>query len=359
MLRDAQVIQKFSFIESLSLSSDGINRTEQIALDEISAEKIESCQQQAAPALLSKPDLTATLADETANEASAMVAAANIASTINTSWYESDSDSYSLNLEEINNYSASEQQKDDYAPKNRNYLGKILFALSCSYFLFVLWWLFGHQGETVLTRLTGGQQITLSKSDAQFIDYIERSLASIDRQVEENKENSGEDHEVVYVPVYTPTSATPTVPQVSQVSSNNLPLTSLPKSDTPTIPEPVAMTQPQPTSSAETLKIPAPPPPPTPNPLSSETSSQVLDKQVPDKIATATTKPAIKHTLIGILELGENKSAALIKAQGQTRRIWVGEEISNGGWLLESVANQTAKISYQGQVRSVAVGETF
>ena len=355
MLRDAQVIQKFSFIESLSLSSDGINRTEQIALDEISAKEVESCQQQAAPELLSKPDLTATPADETANEASAMVAAANIASTINTSWYESDSDSYNLNLEEISKYSASEQQKDDYIPKkNRNYLGKILFALSCSYFLFVLWWLFGHQGETVLTRLTGGQQITLSKSDAQFIDYVERSLASIDRQVEENKENSGEDHQVVYVPVYTPTSATPTVPQVSQVSNNNLPLTSLPKSDTPTIPEPVAMRQPQPTSPPEVLKIPAPPPPPTSNPLSSETSSQV-----PNKIATAPAKPAIKHTLIGILELGENKSAALIKAQGQTRRIWVGEEISNSGWLLESVANQTAKISYQGQVRSVAVGETF
>lgn len=57
-------------------------------------------------------------------------------------------------------------------------------------------------------------------------------------------------------------------------------------------------------------------------------------------------------------QLGGDRSAALIKVQGQTRRVWAGEEI-NDGWILESIANQQANISYQGEVRSISVGETF
>ncbi|WP_019505411.1 hypothetical protein [Pleurocapsa sp. PCC 7319] len=353
MLRDAshqQVIQKFSFIQSLNLSR-GMNQDKQKFLEPKKAAQDDSPQHQRATALLNKSNSTATTTDKTANEASSLVITTDMASTINPSWYESDSNSYSLSFPENIKYSGSEQQTDNNPPPSRNYLGKILFALSCSYFLFVWWWLFGHHGSQILTRLMGGQRITISKSDAQFIDYMESSLATIERQIEAKKENAAQGNEVVYVPVYTPTPATPTLPPVA---NNNLPATPIPNSNAPQIPKPVAIKQPQLDIPSEALKIPAPPPLPTPTPLNSSSPSQVT-KPSP----TSPPKPTIKHTLIGVLELGENKSAALVKAKGQTRRVWVGEKITGNGWILESVANQTAQISYQGQVRSIVVGETF
>ena len=137
--------------------------------------------------------------------------------------------------------------------------------------------------------------------------------------------------QVVYVPVYTPASPKPAPPQLSTI----------------TIPEPTP--------------IPLPPPPITAPPSLSE-SKPVTQAPAPQQaepvVATAISQPAIKHTLIGILELGD-KSAALFKVRGTTKRIWLGEEIDNSGWILESISNQTVKISYQGEMRSLSVGETF
>jgi hypothetical protein len=343
MVRDAshqQVIQKFSFIESLNLSR-GISQDDQTTLNQINTERLVNSPSQAT----AKFSYLAPCAKKESKD-NALVATTGTTSTINTSWYESDSPNYNLNLAEIIKYSGVENLPDHHASHNRNYLGKILFALACSYCLFVLWWLFGHQFSKLLTTLTGGQQITLSKSDVEFIDYMERSLDNIERQA--NKNNGDQEEKVVYVPVYTPSTATPTIPQVS---SNNLPPTTI-----PTTPEPLTVA-PTPASS-EVLKIPEPPPLPAPTPLAPTITPQESQSET---VATATTtaKPAVKHTLLGILDLGENKSAALVKVNDQTIRIWVGEEINHSGLILESVDDQTAKISYQGQIRSIAVGETF
>ena len=338
MIRDAshqQVIQKFSFIESLNLSRK-VSRSTQANLGKIDTVQAFTEQQQSKyvePALAVKT--------ETKAKDSAIVASVNSSSTISADWYQTDSSAYSLSLAEIVNSvnSAPENSIDPSQPKNSSYLGKVLFALASSYCLFVLWWLFGHQGNKVLTMLTGGRQIVLSKSDVQFIDYMERSLNKLDRQLEANQEASGND-DVVYVPVYTPTPATSPVPQIA---SNNLPLTALPNSNAPAVP--------QPQSASQALKIPAPPPLPAPTSLDNNSGQENLSATV--------NKPPIQHTLIGILELGEDNSAALIKIGGQTRRVWLGEEINPDGWILESVGNQRAIISYQGQVRTIAVGETF
>lgn len=336
MLRDAnyrQVIQKFSFIENLN-STRGIDRADRQILNEIDLEQ----------AFNFVPQPTSQ-SQKTPQVSSAIVATENTA-TIETNWYES-SDDYGLSLAEMARYTASDKPADNYEPKSRNYLGKILFALSCSYCAFVLWWLFGHQANKVLTHLTGGRHITISKSDVEFIDYMERSLDTIDRQPEAKKLDRDRD-EVVYVPVYTP-NATPTFPQIS---SSNLPLTPLPNNNAPTIPEPVAIAKPKPTPPPQTLKIPAPPPLPAPTPLPEKAVEA-------PKAAATTSKPAIKHTLTGILELGAGKSAALVRINGQTRRFWIGEKIGNSQWVLESVSDRTATISDRGQVRSIAVGETF
>ncbi len=334
MIRDAshqQVIQKFSFIESLNLSRK-VSRSPQSNFGKIDNDRAFTRQQQS-----KSPEPAYSVETEEKAQDSVIVASAINSSTISADWYQADSNAYSLSLAEIVNSvnSAPENYVDHNQPKNSSYLGKVLFALASSYCLFVLWWLFGHQGNRVLTMLTGGRQIVLSKSDIQFIDYMERSLNKLDRQLEANREASGND-DVVYVPVYTPTPATSQVPQIA---TNNLPLTTLSNSNAPAVPPPQA------------LKIPAPPPLPAPTSIENNSGQENL---------TATAiKPPIQHTLIGILELGEDSSAALIKIGGQTRRVWLGEEVNPDGWILESVGNQRAIISYQGQVRTIAVGETF
>ncbi|MCC0178416.1 hypothetical protein I4641_15670 [Waterburya agarophytonicola K14] len=339
MLRDAsqkQVIQKFSFIESLNLSQklkSGDRVPQDINVNQAfnflppsSLKSSGSTPREATKATLSQEDAAIIAAVKTANLA-----------------HNSDlphSDNSYPGIAEIIKYSDLNYRSQEYHPKNPNYLGKILFAIAVSYCLFVLWWLFGHQGSKFITRMMGGKHITLSQSDVEFIDRLERSLDTIDRQLEAQKSSSEEEDKVVYIPVYTPSNNTPTISAPATIPQT----------------QSSATFQEKLSPSPEALKIPAPPPLPAPTPTpSAETSTP----QESAKIAAIASKPTVKHTLIGILELGGGKSAALIKVNGQTRRFWLGEEISSSGWTLESITNQTAKINYQGEVRSIAVGETF
>jgi len=344
MLRDAshqQVIEKFSFIHSLTLSGE-LDKAQLLDAEKIDTDRIVNQKQHSAAQIPQVRDESLGFSPvETASATSSMVASPAATSTIDTQWYklEPNSDSYNLNLSEIVRFADSQSQAAHYSPQKPNYLGKILFALSCSYFIFAWWWLFGHQGTKIFAMLTGEKQISISKSDADFIDYMERSLSTIDRQTQGNQ-NSDRDDEIVYVPVYTKTTAVPATPQIA---------TTL-----PTVPQSLVDSLPQPTPDPGAVtKIPAPPPLPAPTPLADTPSPQETPV-----VSSAIAQPAINHTLIGILELGD-KSAALIKVKGATERIWLREEIGNSGWILESVTNQKAEISYQGQVRSVAVGETF
>ena len=337
MLRDAsqkQVIQKFSFIEDVD-ASRGIKTANQQVGDEIEVDVDRAFNfiPQTNSASMSVSEESEASKSDKSDRA---IATTTNAVKANTLARLTKSDVSELNLAEKIRYSALNYPIGNKVSPKRNYLGKILFALSCSYSLFVLWWLFGHQGIKLVTHLTGGRYITLSQSDVKFIDHLEKSLATLDRELAAEKADSNEDR-VMYVPVYTP------------------------QNSPPTIPAPVTFSKPQPASTTKTgfpptppaLKIPAPPPLPTSTSIP-ESKSNVASH------ASDTLKPvAIKHTLTGILDLGVGKSAALIRVNGQTRRFWIGEEIGNSGWILESVTNQTAKINDRGRIRSIAVGETF
>ncbi|MGL5833434.1 MAG: hypothetical protein ACRC1Z_09405, partial [Waterburya sp.] len=172
---------------------------------------------------------------------------------------------------------------------------------------------------------------------------------------------------VVYVPVYTP------APSNSAIASNNLPLATFPSSSPSSgVPSMPVLPPPNP-EPAEPLAIPEPPPLPAPTPLGDNfTSAEQIEPINQTAIAESerreastlvqsqiATRPNINHTLVGVLELGAGRSAALVKIKGQTRRIWVGETIDTEGWVLESISDQQANISNQGQVRAISVGETF
>lgn len=267
---------------------------------------------------------------------------------------------YSLDLPEQLKFSAEINQSNQFIFRH---LGKIVFALSSSYLIFVAWWLAGHSyyGQlfpfsalrTVLN--ISGQEI--SAADLQFIDYMERSLESIHSEESTELSNSGnkqENSEVVYVPVYNLTKNNSPLP----MNHSNLPFPSHSSINNSSLPIPII-----------------PPPPPIKSSTSAfSRSSMSMSKSNRKKVSLPTSLPSSpissniipksntstlkNYTLLGIFELGK-RSAALFKVDGVTKRIWVGEKLNNEGWTLDSVTNQKAKITRQGEIRSLSVGEKF
>ena len=84
--------------------------------------------------------------------------------------------------------------------------------------------------------------------------------------------------------------------------------------------------------------------------------SSTTQEMVP--VAYAPAVPLSTHILEGLLELG-NKSAALFKIEGVTRRVNIGESIGSSGWTLVDVANGEAVIRRNGEVRSIYTGQKF
>ncbi|MDZ8259414.1 hypothetical protein [Nostoc sp. ChiQUE01b] len=84
-----------------------------------------------------------------------------------------------------------------------------------------------------------------------------------------------------------------------------------------------------------------------------ESEPTITQEQVYPATAIA---EAPSNTLEGLLELG-NKSAALFKIDGVTRRINMGESIGSSGWTLVDVSNGEAVIRRNGEVRSIYAGQ--
>ncbi|MCW5313469.1 hypothetical protein GTQ43_06495 [Nostoc sp. KVJ3] len=87
--------------------------------------------------------------------------------------------------------------------------------------------------------------------------------------------------------------------------------------------------------------------------LAPESEPTITQEQVYPATAIA---EAPTNTLEGLLELG-NKSAALFKIDGVTRRINMGESIGSSGWTLVEVSNGEAVIRRNGEVRSIYAGQ--
>ncbi|MEH2255732.1 hypothetical protein [Nostoc sp.] len=87
--------------------------------------------------------------------------------------------------------------------------------------------------------------------------------------------------------------------------------------------------------------------------LAPESEPTITQEQVYPPTAIA---EAPSNTLEGLLELG-NKSAALFKIDGVTRRINMGESIGSSGWTLVDVSNGEAVVRRNGEVRSIYAGQ--
>ena len=351
-----QVIEKFSFIYTLTRSSD--RDTNQLT-KQVSVE-VQECTDNSHDEPCHKIVHSSSLESVTL---SSVLGFPNLALTNGASLnaLEGLVSNYSLDLAEPLELSAEDRQNKKFIVRH---LGKIVFALSSSYLIFVGWWLAGHHYYGRLFPFSAlravinisGQEI--AASDLQFIDYMERSLANIEGNQAigiSNSPNQQGNEEVVYVPVYNLTQTN------SSSSINSSPLTFPFHSSANNVPLPIPM---------------IPPPPPIKSPQAALKPAPIISRQLPQAKPTlpsslppsARTKVSshshlppstIKdYTLLGVLELGK-RSAALFKVDGVTKRIWVGEALDYQDWILDSVTNQKAKLTRQGETRSLSVGEKF
>jgi hypothetical protein len=187
-----------------------------------------------------------------------------------------------------------------------------------------------------------------SQSDAEFLDYMERSLDVIDRRATAN--NSSTTAEIPAPPAATSTASGSTSgSQPAQASVPErvfVPVYQPPQNlSFPGLGQPAQPAQPTQPSQAVPLTQPAVPSAPA--------------ASAPAAVATAPNiAPSLNYTLVGLLELGD-RSAALFEVNGTPQRIYVGESIGSSGWTLVSVQNEEALIRRNGEVRSVYVGQRF
>ena len=161
--------------------------------------------------------------------------------------------------------------------------------------------------------------------------------------------------ERIYIPVYqspAPQYQIPTVPAVpipptlpSSLAVNNPPLNLIQPAT-----KPIAKTTQvnlKPTAvNPQPLKV-APPKLPTIVPPAPAKESN---------ISPQISAPSYSAQLDGLLELG-NKSVALFKVDGISRRINLGENIGTTGWTLVEVSNGEAIVRRNGEVRSIYTGQ--
>ena len=219
-------------------------------------------------------------------------------------------------------------------PQPNRYFDKIFFTVACGYLVFVLWWLLGYKNGQLsnVFAFIPHHQEAISQADAEFLDYMKRSLEVIERKQTASITASQQDSSpIVYVPVYT---SNPTI-QAQQPAPIPLPPPPLPMATAPT---PVA-------------KIPPPPVLETPENSTALPTPPPLDE-------ANTVKPLKSYTLVGLMELGENPTA-MFKGKSGTKRIVVGQKIDDSGWKLEAVQERNVVISRQGKSRTISIGENF
>ncbi|WP_016951966.1 hypothetical protein [Anabaena sp. PCC 7108] len=163
--------------------------------------------------------------------------------------------------------------------------------------------------------------------------------------------------ERIYIPVYQapqPMRPLPQVPPIPTQGSAPNPVQPVAKP----IPEKVSTTSvktpataTKPAVNPQPLQI-APPKLPT----AKATTPTAVPEKAPTIIQAQASLPGYSAELEGLLELG-NKSAALFKVNGVTRRINLGESIGSSGWTLVDVSKGEAIIRRNGEVRSIYAGQ--
>ncbi len=251
--------------------------------------------------------------------------------TISDQWYE-----IGLNpaVAELDLCSLPSDDDSFSQAKPNRYFDKIFFTVACGYLVFVLWWLLGYKNGQLsnVFAFMPHHQKTISQADAEFLEYMKRSLEVIERKQIASITPSQQDFSpIVYVPVYTSN------PNIQAQQPTPIPL--------PPPPPPMTTAS---TPVAKITNIPV---------LKTPEDSTALPTPPPVDEATS-VRPLKSYTLVGLMELGENPTA-MFKGKSGTKRIVVGQKIDDSGWKLEAVQERNVVISRQGQSRTISIGENF
>ncbi len=172
--------------------------------------------------------------------------------------------------------------------------------------------------------------------------------------------------ERIYIPVYqssAPRYQLPTVPAVpiapsSSSAVNNPDINTVkPAVNNPAVNIAKLATKP----TAKTTQVNLNPTTVNPQPLKVAppklpTIAPTVREKEPTNTVQQVSSPTYSAQLDGLLELG-NKSVALFKVDGISRRINLGENIGATGWTLVEVSNGEAIIRRNGEVRSIYTGQ--
>lgn len=247
-------------------------------------------------------------------------------------------------------------------PPKRSLFDKLLLGVAgASVLLTALIWLSAQSGiqrfwgdkttTTVATAPT--QQDPQAVADAQFSQYIQKSLEMIDQLGPTTPKGATAPATTPQAPTALPT--TPVNGNLAQAPSRiptaleriyrpipRDPQRLIPRPVTPVNPMPVVTVRPAPVPRVAVAPAPVPAAPIAPVPAA----------------PTVAPVPAAVHTLQGIIEWGD-RSAALFDINGSTQRVNLGESIGTSGWTLVKVTNSEALIRRNGEVRSIYVGQKF
>ena len=144
--------------------------------------------------------------------------------------------------------------------------------------------------------------------------------------------------------------ALPPPPPLNETIVNAQPITQ-PKSPIPYV-KPSPVTPPPKLNTVPTLDT-----------LKSITTQETAINTVPSPSTSEITEELnnvkYDYTLIGVVQLPNNKSFALFKNNNLTEKVSVGKEIGTSGWVLMAINEQQAVISYQNESKNLRVGEKF
>ncbi|NEO82687.1 MAG: hypothetical protein F6J87_00255 [Spirulina sp. SIO3F2] len=236
---------------------------------------------------------------------------------------------------------------------------KVCFGVAClSLGSAIVWYVHQNRPSDRTTTaasdsaISEAEVVALSPEDAQFAQYMLRSLRVIERQPLQTPQRpsqatatpggaqtdiavSPQVIERIYIPVYPPSRA-----PVTQSSSQDL------------------------TTPSENAASPSRlPQVPTPDQLTrrSETTVPTFETDPVNEPPLEKPLPTGDYKVVGIIQAGDRTTVLVKEGESIHHRVEPGEEVGNSGWMLVSAdaSSQIATIRRNGDVRSITNGQSF
>lgn len=191
--------------------------------------------------------------------------------------------------------------------------------------LLAFFWM--HQRQSALPVATPPPTPAVSQVDAEFVQYLQRSLEVIGKKADQVKSAS----QLGMPPA---PGDLPLVPPLGLAQAGQ-------PAGEPMVGGPINV--------IERIYIPYQAP---------GTAPALPPAAVTPGASTPSPSPGVIHRLVGVLELGD-RSAALFEVNGIPQRVYIGEAIGSAGWSLVSVSREEVRMRRNGEVRSLYIGQQF